>query len=234
MKLFSNAELKEIKAKEQTREILRTQEMQQVADKARKELANAEHDFKLALAERKEVWAIEEQNHNTRVKERNKELSNLEEKRKAAMIPIDDMEKRAAKKLSEAIGLKNNLKKDQEDVDQLREVLEEKLDDMAEKNKRIESVEEQLANREHGIKMQEANISQSAMELSKQMASFLAEKAKGEQDIKERKEALFLKERSLLSKEEALKRTENKLGEWSIHLKEEREVLDRIYTRQKK
>lgn len=234
MKLFSNAELKDLKVKDQTKEVLRTQEMQKVADKTRKELANAERDFKLSLANFKDKWATEEQEHTARVREMKGEIKALEIQKKEAMQPVEELEKMAAKKLSDAVKMKDELKKSQDDIEVLTEILEEKLDGMADKSRMIEEVEIQLAGRERGIKMQELNTSQSAKEVSRRMADFLAQKQVSENDIQQRKETLFLKERSLLSKEEALKRTEKKLEEWSIRLKDERGVLDRIYERQKK
>lgn len=234
MKLFTNAELKDLKAKEQSREILRTQEMQKVADKARKNMATAEADFKLTLAKFKDQWAEEEKKHAIRIRGMSSEIQTLEDRKKDALIPISVYKKQAEEKMKEAMQFKKQFQHEYNEIEDLRELLEDKLDDVAERNKLVDKFEENLVSREKGIKMQEKSTEQALKELNKQMSSFLVDKEKGERDIKERKKVLFLKERSLLSKQESLKRTEKSLHEWSIKLKDERDTLDRIYQRQKK
>lgn len=226
MKLFSANELKQKKDLDMTREVLRTQEMQKVADKARKEMSNSEADFKEMLAKNKEKWSQEELEHAQRVKEMEAEVKVLENKKQQALIPIEIYKDSANELMKEAARLIGVAKQHEDENEELKENLEDKLDDVGDREIKVSDRESKVLLREQGSLLQNQQIIEGVKKLSKEMSLFTAKKLKEEKDIEEIKTALFLKERTLVAKEETLNITKKTLEEWEIRLKDQRNVLE--------
>lgn len=234
MKLFSQPELKQRKDQELTREILRTEEMQKVAEKARKGMANAEADFKEMLATHKEKWAKEEQEHTVRLRQMASEIDGLEERKKQALIPIQVYKQMADEKMNEAVAAEEVVAKKEEEIEDLREKLEDRLDEVGEREGEVRIREARADYRELGLNSQSDIIDARSKELSKKIAEFTAKKENDEKDIYERKELLFLKERDLVAREATLKRNLEALVAREKQLEDQRQTLEREYERLRK
>ena len=114
MKLLSLKQVNDTRATEVARDILRTQEIQEVADKTRKSLANAQADFSNTLASHKERWAKEEEKYKERKVKMEREIDILEKRKTQALIPISMYQKEADEKMKEAHNFLLEAKKKEE------------------------------------------------------------------------------------------------------------------------
>ena len=126
MKLRSPSQLGDLKEQARVRELLRIQETNKAAMEANKALAKAEADFNATLAKNREIWALEEAEHTKRVKEQQSELERLQRQ----------------------IGHLN-------EIDDLREKLEDKLDAAGKKEQDLTAWELELHIKAEGIRLQQ-------------------------------------------------------------------------------
>lgn len=229
MKLLSPSAIKDTKNLELTREILRTKEINEVSEKSRKELAQAQMDFNNALADFKERWAKEEEEHDKRMVEMKAEIQVLEDKRKQALIPISIEMDKANRLLDEAKGRLSQVKEKEVENQETAEKLQDRLDEVGQREQDVKFKEKKLEFQEQGIIQQTQFIKENNQKLSKQLSDFLSYKNAIEKDIDERKTALVLWDRTLQNKEEVLKRTDKAQKEVGVRLKEERINLDKAW-----
>jgi len=229
MKLLEPTAIKDLKGQESARELLRSQEIQKIADKTRKELANSQADFYNTLAKQKEIWVKEEEEHSQRVKERQQEIQTLEAKKLSLMVPFTVLKEGTEKKVKDAENFLKDLKEKEQRVEELTERLEDKLDKTGEKEQDLKQWEQRLIIKQQGIDQQFKNTADSAKQLTAEIASFTADKQKADQEINQRKTELALIEQTLIAKRDSLLRTESSLNDLAKQLQDEREVLKRAF-----
>jgi len=231
MKLLTPVQNNDLKAQELTRDVLRTQEMNKATEKARKNLAIAEADFNAALARQKHTWAIEEEKHQNIIKQRSQEVEELEHRKAQAMIPVKLYEDQVRAKEETIDAVLAEAAEEKRAAEELSERLQDKLDEVGEKEQGLIAREKRVASREAGATLQAEQVKQGVKQLNDKQRQFLADKATAEADIHERKAALFLWEQSLITKEETQKRTDTALYEKEIRLTDWEERLKREYKR---
>lgn len=234
MKLLSPQPSKNNKEAENIREILRTQDIQKASDKARKNLANAEADFKTSLSRFKEQWALEEETHSKRVSEMTKEVEILEEKKKQALIPIKIYEEEVKVIADEVMKRGSELVLKEEEINTLREKLEDKLDSLGQREQDVALKEQKQALQQSSIESQSLSTVEGIKRLNEQIEAFIANKETREKELKDRETAIILQERTIDAEKESLKRKEKGLSEWAIRLSDERGILDRAWNELKK
>lgn len=121
------------------------------------------------------------------------------------------------------------LKRREDDVEKTKEVLEDRLDDVGDRELATTKKEQELLSREQGIERQSKLTANRAAKLTQSISDFEVKKSKEEKDIDARKTAVFLRERSALAKEETQRRTEEALKKWEIQLIDGRETLGRAW-----
>jgi hypothetical protein len=231
MKLLNPAQTLDIKAREETREVLRMQEYNKATEKARHNFNQAEADFNLMLAGQRQRWANEEKEHEKRSKEMTDETKRLEIARAIAMQPIEQLQKEAEMTRLEANKLVEELEEKQAECDELNERLQDKLDSLGEREQNVLIAEQRNKLMQDGNEMQRENIILMSKDLTDSISKFKKEKLIEEQNIDKRKTELFLMERSLIAKDESIKEMAKKLEEWKIRLQDERDTLNRAFAR---
>lgn len=211
------------------REVLRTQEVNKASQKARLDLANAEAEFQATLARNLILWAEQEEEHQKRVEERKVEINKLEVRKLNMLVPFgilkegtDDRMKNAEKFLKELVDREEN-------VEILTEKLENRLDEIGQKDQDLRQKERALALKEEGIKRQSESIILGNKRLSKEIADFAKIKDEAEKDIDRRKTDIFLMEQTLNARDKTLKRTDKELSNLAKRLEDERGTLGRAW-----
>lgn len=233
MKLLSPTEVRDSRARELARDVLRVKEMSDATDKARKALANAEADFSRMLASQRERWAKEEQEHDADVKERTKELAELERAKEKALVPIHLLEKEAQDTLSLAKTARLRNERELEDTEVLKEHLESALDEIGAREVDVSMRENRVVAMEQSIERQQRILESNSIGIKQQYLVFHSEQEKARRDMERIRVALTLQERELEAKAERLERTEQQLEGWAKRLQDERGTLDRIIIRNK-
>jgi hypothetical protein len=201
MKLLSPKELNAAKESNKVKEILRVKELEEESDKVRKELANAEADFNSSLARNRNKWANEEQEHTKRVNEREQELKILEEKRLELLVPVDIITKGAKNRLEEANKFLETLREREAKAEELSEILQDKLDEVGEREQDVIKTSQELLIRSQSVDLQSRQVKNSVEDLNASRAEFAQIRKDAETDIQKRKVALFLAEQSVVDRE---------------------------------
>jgi chromosome segregation ATPase len=234
MKLLSPKIVKDNKNQEISRSILRVQEARKIEEEIRLKMINAEADFKSMLAGQKERWAKEEENHSKDVLKMQTEIKELEERRKSLLEPIEIVKNRADLALKEASEYLYRIKEKEVYNEELSDKLEEKLDELGDREEKIKKAEGRQSIERANIELQKDIIDKGIKDLNNKVIDFMSEKSKAYKDIDERKSALFLFDRTLTTKEENLKIKEKELIDYSVRLHDERGILDRAWAELKR
>lgn len=229
MKLLSPLQNKDLKENQTVRELLRTQEVNKASEIARKNLAKAEADFQDTLARNLLKWEEEEEEHFKRVQEMKVEINGLEAKRLNSLIPLGILEEGVDDRMQDAVTFLANLRLREENAEDLTERLENKLDEVGQKDQDLKKKERQLLLREEGIERQTESTVLGAKRLSEEMTKITQMRSEATEELNEREKEVYLKERSNLSREESLKRTDKSLNDLAIQLAGERETLARAW-----
>ncbi len=229
MKLLTPAAQQDLKEQVALRDILRTQELNKASEEARISLAKAEQEFNEVLARNRAQWATEEEEHSQRVKAMKLEIDDLMAKKMNALIPIGILKDGAYDRMDDAVAFLARLRQREENIEDLTEKLEDKLDTVGAKEQDLLQLDRSLKLREEGIERQSQAIRANSQALGEQMAVFALTKETAEKDIEERKTALYLLERTLLTKQQTLERTDGALSALAKQLADERETLKRAF-----
>lgn len=227
MKLLTPSQIKTAKDIDVAREILRNKEYDEAAERSRKNLARAEADFASALAWQKEKWAFEEKEHAKRVIEMTQEIDILEAKRHKALEPIELIQNRADNELREARELLISVKTREDEVEEMKELLENRLDSVGERETNVVMKEAKAESLLKGAQQQQEMVQNQSSHLSQSMLLFSQEKASAEADMQKRKNELFLMERSLIAQKELVEKDRKSLEKWETRLKDREGLLKR-------
>lgn len=233
MKLLTPFAQKDKQQEEQTRKILRTQEIEELATKANARLARAESDFNAVLALNKTKWALEEEQHENRVKDMTQEIEALEERKRQALIPISLYKQEADKLIEEAQIIVKQAKEKEEQAEYLQEKLENKLTEIADREYIVYTAEKRLEVAKQGIESQQEATKLGVQALSKEMLLFHEKQETEEASLKKRKEEVSMAEISFNAKLQKYARDLEALKVWEIQLKDREETVARTIQRNK-
>ena len=231
MKLLTPAVTKSGQSAQTDREIIRTQEVLKASDKARKEMANAEADFKQMLLGQKARWMREEEEHSIKAKEMEAEIRDLENRREQAMIPVKFMQDEANKQFQIAQVATKLAQGRMEEAEAYQEALEDKLDAVGQREQDVIAKEKQLDVKESILQSQEEMTTKGTADLIQKLIEFENTRKKIEKDIDERKTAIRLRDLSQEARQDKLNRKEKELADWAKRLEDERGTLERAFAR---
>lgn len=231
MKLLPTFAVKDKQQEELTRKILRTQEINKLAQEADLNLARAQAEFSSTMARNQAKWALEEEEHAERIQSMSQEIQSLEHRKKEALIPIQMYKDEADKILAEAQNIMERAKEKEEQADYLQEKLEEKLTEVADREQFLQDSEKRLDNIKQGITSQQEQTTRSAEALVEKMTQFHMKQQDEESSILKRKEELAMAEISFNAKLLKYERDLKALHSWEQELKSERDALYREYER---
>lgn len=125
-KLLTPVEIESVKAAEIANDIRRAKQTKTVLDEAERQLRDVEAKFEVTLTRQRAQYAKMEEEALGKIKALKKEVEELEERKRLATIPIDDLKKKAHDTLIEADRIKA-------ESEELRELLESKLDALSDR-----------------------------------------------------------------------------------------------------
>lgn len=211
LKLYSAEEIKTSKASELARDIMRTADIKKALDKARTELNDTNDSFEIALANQRVKWLGEQEKATLEIGHLIHEVEVLKKQREQLLIPIDLDRKRVDNIIIEANNLMSKALDKQKDNDDISEKLQDRLDEVSEKEQSLQTREEHLFAREKGCTNQEEIIKKNSQALTDRMQSFLTEMEQKEQDFNTKKRQLDLIEISIQEQERDLEARERQV-----------------------
>ena len=229
MKLLTPQAVKDVKSQELARNVLRAKETEEAINKINQRRAEAEETFNLALARNRELWAKEEAEHQKRKKEIEFEIDKLEAKKLNALIPIDIIKISAEDKMKEATEFLTNLRVREQVAEETLEKLEDKLDEVGEREVTLKEKEKQFLLKQEGMARQEENFRINSEKLTERMKEILSLEQKAISNIEERTKAVIIKERSLEAKEQSIQRNFKAIQIKEKQLEDQRETLKRAF-----
>lgn len=192
-------------------------------------LAKAEQDFNETLVKNRKAWEREEEAHRARQEEMRKENETLEIKRIELLVPFDIIKESTDGRFEDAKTFMVNLREREANAEELTERLEEKLDEVGEREQSVQRFETALTLKEKGLNSQIESVKTQSEGLTAQITQFLANKQDSEKGLTERENALKLRENSVKAAEEGLVGKEIDLRARERRLADEREVLQRAW-----
>lgn len=231
MKLLSPSVIKAGQAQQTERELLRAQEVERLAIKSRKDLANTEADFKQMLLGQRARWERESQEHDTLVLKMTQEVEGLECRKREALVPLEVYKRKAEKDLREASQMLKMAQGRELAIEDTLWLLEDKLDKVGQKEQDLNTLENRLLVKKEAIESQAKDIDAQSKRLSEALIRFNENVKTAEKDIDERKTAIRLRDISQEARDEQFKRREKELSDWAKRLEDERGILERAFAR---
>lgn len=231
MKLLSPTEIKDNKAQEQSRDILRIQEIKEALNVSNKEFAKAQTDFNEMLLRNRTAWEIEETQHTDRVREMSAEIYLLEQDRKEALKPSREAIARANALELRAHALEDTLQMKNEELDLMINNLEEKLSDVGSRETDVTTRENKAIVREEGIEVQSGVVKRGIEALSASQEQFNHRMKEEQMVFDARRREILLSETNLTAREDKIKRDVEALRIERVQLDDMRRVLETEYRR---
>jgi hypothetical protein len=228
MKLLNHLQNKDRQQEEVTRKIIRTQEVEDLANKANIKLAKAEQDFALSLARNRAKWAQEEEEHANRLKDMLKEIEALEKRKQQALIPISIYKEEADKMMEEAKEYLIKAKGQKEENEYTADKLEEKLSDVADRENQVSRKEEGQKIALQGIEFQKEQAKKGIEKLSEEMIMFHEKREREEASLLQRKKEVTMAEISFNAKVEKYQRDLQNLASRENELRKGWLKLDKL------
>lgn len=225
MKLLTPQANKDLTARDQVRDLMRTQELEKAAAQARKRLADSETDFNTMLANNRSKWAQEELEHTQRLKEMNAEIDALEAKKLNALIPLGILKNGVYDRMQDATVFLSDLRMREERVDELTEMFEEKLDTVGKREQDIMTISTRIESQKEGIALQQQQTVDGIKALNKQLQEFTEYTKATQVALDADKARLAAWHEELDTKEQAQAQTKQTLQETTIKLADDRQVL---------
>ena len=232
MRLFTPTDAQSQVRHQKVQQAIRDKQLTEAIDGKRAELARLEANFQELLFSQRARWAKEEMDYITDTETRRRELEKLEEAKRIALIPIEDLRKRTDTVYQEALQERAKALQMQTECEEESAALEERVDDLYELEGFLNKKKEDLARREEGLKLQEQTSSYRTRALSEAMDKFRVEHEtvlmsledererlriwkmqleSTEQELQARKQGLENRERYLNDKYDTLLRTEKRI-----------------------
>lgn len=209
----------------------RALEIQKLVAQKYRELAKAEEDFNVSLGRNKGIWEHEEEKHSKRLGALFKEIADLEERKKAALVPLTT---RATEldTMSRALLAREATLRDEEVAFEDRKIsFELRLDEISERELKAQERSESLFLREEGIRRQAADIKLNSERLTAAIVEASADSVGRVNALDMRERGLTTKENNLKERERILAEEKNSLIKREIALKDKYETLERSISR---
>ena len=224
MKLLTLNQIKEKKDEQIQRDILRTKELDKASEQARLNLAKAEADFNATLAKNRTLWANEEHEHSERIKEMSSEIQVLEKRKEIALEPVYLLQNKLEKRLNDIDVTSTQLKEKEAYNEDLRSKLEDKLDEVGEREQDVLRETQILEGKKESLEIQSEQTKQGIKRLNDTISTFLTTKEAEENRLDQIKIDLALQKQNTDNFKLSLERKELELTDWENKLRT-REIL---------
>lgn len=211
----------------------RVVEIQELIAQKLRELATAEASYDDALQRQRNQWAAEQMEHQNKVLEKEQEVEALEERRKAALVPLTVREQEI-ENVANALALREQKAGEREhDLDEQSSALEERLDEVAERELRVADHEQSLQLQADGVKRQAQDVQRGSELLTVAVTRAQAEAVSRETDLTKREMALNAKENSLEERERIVQVKEDGFTTREVKIADDRATLERAIAESK-
>lgn len=227
MKLLTPSEIKEAKERETARDVSRYHEVKSELKKTESALAKAGADFSALLASQQKAWALEEQAHREDVRAREKEIEELEQRRSRLLVPIDLERHIAENELKEAHETLTRTKEKEEQVDQLHELFETRLDELEEREHLVAVREWKANDRDKVLHTRNTVTEEASRTLTKKLEDFINFERESRERLLAREREVQLLEVNLNDKFERLQAYQEILRVERLQLDDRAETLKR-------
>jgi chromosome segregation ATPase len=227
VKLFSSNAVASNREAQAVSEIKRLDTVNKELTTKRLELIKLEADFVVALDQQTTQYEKEQAEHNIKVNLLKEEVVRLEERKKQALIPLEENYKKIDTKNSELLIKEAELQKREEEIEERAELLQEKLSDVSDREVQADIIAQKQVVTQLGIDHQKAQSALQAKEMSETMITSLAELGTRENAVSRRETTTSLKEKELIGKEEQLAKIETGFVNREIKLQDQYLMLER-------
>ena len=231
MKLLSPLVHRDAKQAQDLKQIIRAKEIEKVVLDNNIKLAKSEADFQDSLARNRSIWAKEEEEHSKRLNDMLTEVNVLEQRKQQTLIPIEVYKEQADVKMLEAEKYLTDVIQREAEIDDLKELLDEKLSEVADRENIVAAEEKRQKNVLLGIETQQEETKKGVQRLSEEMFKFHEKQEREESSLLQRKTEVSMAEINFQAKVDKYKRDLENMAVWARQLKDERETLDREKTR---
>lgn len=208
LKLLSTTEASTKARKATEAEKHRLVEVQTLITQKYKELSQAETDFADALLKQQGVWADHLKTFEEKRDQLKKEVEELEERRRQALIPLTEREKMLDTKHSALVTWEESLATKEEDLEAKSGLLTVKLDEVAERELQADTMAKSLTKREEGIQLQAGQITRDQALLATASTDLTKRVNEAEHAITLKWAAVNAREQNLIERERKVQEAE--------------------------
>lgn len=201
MELLKPAQAAQKSRDQEDRDSRRILELQTLIAQKTKELAVAEEAFDIAMQRNRNQWAAEQQEHENKLAVIEKKTTDLEERRAQATVPLTTWEQRIKDEDSALQEREKGLEIREANVEESLILLQQRLDEVSEREFDADKVAKMVANREVGVKQQASEIKQQSQYLTKAIVEAQLSAATKEQELSTKAQRLDVREQSLEERE---------------------------------
>lgn len=229
LKLFSPTEAKSRNDGQVQRDQARIRGIQDSLRAFQTKQADAESSFNSALARHREQWANEEKEYEIRKDQMDKEVKSLEKRKEEAVIPIKEREQKAYSMDTEADKRLSSVKELEIELEKMKTVLTQRLDDCSEREQSIQDGYIELERHKTVNREEDTLLELNRSNLSKSIQEFNIHVSTESESIEKQKVDILLQERSYQARKDLLDTREQSLLNKEIQLKSERIALDEAW-----
>lgn len=226
MKLLKAEEVKTANQQQITKDTLRTLASKKALKEVSSELDEANAKFELALANQHVRWAKEEEEALLTIQKLENEVKKLEVKKAQALIPIDIIKQNAYDLLKGAEKVMVEARSKDNEAELRLESLTDRLDEVGERETKVESLEQYIYIRQKNLILQEEGQKKLRETLQEKWSEYFAEVEKKSNEYSAKKKELELKEINLQSREESLQLKQFELDNQNKFIISQRAALE--------
>lgn len=227
MKILHANEVKANKDTQIQRDLIRTKSVKDVLNKEQSKLDMTSATIDVMLAKQQERYAEEEIKHLKRIADLTSETKTLEDKRDELLIPIHLEEEKARIKLEEASKALSQAELLRVSNEENAELLQDKLDNLSEREQKCDTLEQKLLGKQQNIKVQETTITTLSTELSTKWDEYFKVKLEHDSKVQYESSSIFLAQTSLNAQKDLLDERQKNLINYEIQLKDREATLER-------
>ncbi len=183
MQLLKIQEQKKKVDVEQKLQVLRSQEIGEELETKRAQLNVLNDDFDKAMAVQSNIFEIEKSKLGTEIASLEREVDELERRKKQALLPLEEREKSIEDEKQKLRRAKELLDSGNEDLETNTELLKERIDAVSERELQVTNGENSLDLRRKGVESQATSVTHQSRALSEHMQVFALQVASEKRSI---------------------------------------------------
>lgn len=202
MKLFTPTETKGLSTRQTSDDVYKIAYLQTTLGKLQARLNSEEQAFTKRLAEQRTLYNEEKEKLQSDIRDLSAQVQALEARRTNALIPIATLKRDAQQALADAQTLLKQNEERTTELDELQELLTEKLDAVSTREQDVETEESTLKSKIAGVLAEADTITKSHIRLNEMLVAF-------ENRVAETNQHLALRESSITQREQKLNESIN-------------------------